>query len=479
VILEAQKNADRNSCTEPAHNCTFAVMSQIIKRTLTSIKALGEQVKIFPKFFHYFLASYVLDIMFCYLLIAFVLPEYNWLLIIGIWLVASFIKYPKIRERRYVRYVDILRLTVIQLAIFLAICFAIYTVDIGLISDVEMLDVLWVSLSLIFSKMTFVYIVRWYRKSGYGYNRFLMIGNPEELQVIAKLIEDQQYSGCQLDGILSSLPDFDELENRITSNALNEIYCSAEIKDYVWLSELLNLASKYGVSLYIVSDANQFKNWRSITSINREVLDGTMHYFPLLDRRNIVIKRIFDFIVSFIVTVTILSWMIPIIGLFIRLESKGPIFFLQARAGKGGKLFKCIKFRSMRPSQHFEQAKKGDHRVTKVGAFLRKTSLDEFPQFINVLLGQMSVVGPRPHVKQLNDQFNKNINNYDDRLLVKQGITGLSQIMGHRGETRDVESMADRIRVDLSYIKNWTLWMDIKIIFKTIIQLFVKRENAY
>jgi lipopolysaccharide/colanic/teichoic acid biosynthesis glycosyltransferase len=130
-------------------------------------------------------------------------------------------------------------------------------------------------------------------------------------------------------------------------------------------------------------------------------------------------------------------------------------------------------------SEHFVQAKKGDHRVTKVGAFLRKTSLDEFPQFINVLLGQMSVVGPRPHVKQLNDKFNKNINNYDDRLLVKQGITGLSQIMGHRGETRDVESMADRIRVDLSYIKNWTLWMDIKIIFKTIIQLFVKRENAY
>ena len=91
----------------------------------------------------------------------------------------------------------------------------------------------------------------------------------------------------------------------------------------------------------------------------------------------------------------------------------------------------------------------------------------------------MSVVGPRPHVKQLNDKFNKNINNYDDRLLVKPGITGLSQIMGYRGETRDLESMADRIRVDLSYIKNWTLWMDVKIIFKTVIQVFVKRDNAY
>ncbi|MFK7784248.1 MAG: sugar transferase [Crocinitomicaceae bacterium] len=454
-------------------------MPQIVKRTLTSVKALGERVRIFPKFFHYFLASFLLDVLFSYVLVAFVLPQYKWLVIIGAWLIASIIKHPKIRERRYVRYVDIFRLTLVQLVIFLGICFVLYHLNLELIPPVGALDVLWFSLTLIVSKMTFVYLVRLYRKSGYGYNRFLMIGNPEELKVIADLIVDQQYSGCQLDEILSSQPDFKELERRITSNALNEIYCSAEIRDYVWLSELLNLASKYGVSMYIVSDANQFKNWRSITSINREVLDGTMHYFPLLDRRNIIIKRIFDFIVSLIVTVGILSWMIPIIGLLIRLESKGPIFFLQARAGKGGKLFKCIKFRSMRPSEHFVQAKKGDDRVTKVGAFLRKTSLDEFPQFINVLVGQMSVVGPRPHVKQLNDKYNKSVNNYDDRLLVKQGITGLSQIMGYRGETRDLESMADRIRVDLSYIKNWTLWMDIKIIFKTIIQLFVKRDNAY
>ena len=357
--------------------------------------------------------------------------------------------------------------------------FALYSLNVGLIPSVTLYDVLWVSLTLMVSKLFFVYLVRWYRKSGYGYNRFLMIGNPEELEVIAGLIVDQQYSGCQLDGILSTQPDFEELEQRIASDHLNEIYCSAEIRDYVWLSEVLNVSSKYGVSLYIVSDAKQFKNCRSITYSNLEVLDGTMQYFPLLDKRNLAIKRIFDFFFSLIVTVSILSWMIPLIGLIIRLESKGPVFFVQARSGRGGKLFNCIKFRSMIPSEHFIQAKKGDHRITKVGAFLRRTSLDEFPQFLNVLLGQMSVVGPRPHVKQLNDQFTNDINNYDDRLLVKPGITGLSQIMGYRGETRDLESMADRIRVDLSYIKNWTLWMDVKIIFKTVAHVFVKRENAY
>lgn len=454
-------------------------MSNLIKETLKSIKSLGEKGSIFPKFFHYFLASYLLDVLFCYLIVFFVVPEQNIFLITGCWLIASLIKYPKIRERRYVRYVDIFRLTLFQLGIFLVMCFAVFSLNIGWLPDFAISDFLLMAVTLMASKMCFVYLVRFYRKSGYGYNRFLMIGNAEELKVIADLIVDQQYSGCQLDAIMSAKPSFKELERRITSNALNEIYCSADIRDYVWLSELLNLASKYGVSLYIVSDAKQFKNWRSITSINREVLDGTMHYFPLLDKRNLVIKRVFDILVSLVVMVSILSWMIPIIGLIIRLESKGPVFFLQARSGRGGKLFKCIKFRSMIPTKDFVQAKKGDHRVTKVGAFLRRTSLDEFPQFINVLLGQMSVVGPRPHVKQLNDKFNKNINNYDDRLLVKSGITGLSQIMGYRGETRDLESMADRIRVDLSYIKNWTLWMDVKIIFKTIIQVFVKRDNAY
>lgn len=454
-------------------------MAQLIRKSLKSIKTLSERTKIFPKFFHYFAASLLLDLGFMAASILLFLPEHDWRWVSTFWVISSIVKYPPMRVRRFVRYADIFNLTLVQLTIF----GVLYTVFFSLENDVWN-QWYWIDLSVLFgtlliSKLFFVYLVRLYRKSGYGYNRFLMIGNHEELKVIANLIENQQYSGCQLDEILETQPTIQELEQRIRVNALNEIYCSADIKDYLWLTDVLNLSSKYGVSLYIVSDAKQFQNWRSITSVNREVLDGTMQYFPLLDKRNMVIKRVFDLFLSVIVIVGILSWLIPILAIIIRLESKGPVFFLQARAGRGGELFKCIKFRSMIPSKHFVQAKKGDHRITKFGAFLRKTSLDEFPQFINVFLGQMSIVGPRPHVKQLNDKFVNEIQNYDDRLLVKPGITGLSQVMGYRGETRDLESMADRIRVDLSYIKNWSLLVDMKIVLKTITHVLLKRENAY
>lgn len=454
-------------------------MAQLINNSLKSIKTLAERSRLFPKFFHYFAASLLLDFAFLMLSMFLFIEEHNWVWVSVFWSVASIIKYPRIRMRRYVRYADIFNLTLVQLVIFGALYTAFFSLSNNVWRQEYLYDFLILSSCLMLSKMCFVYLVRLYRKSGYGYNRFLMIGNAEELKVIADLIVDQQYSGCQLDEILESQPSIQQLERRITTKALNEIYCSADIKDYLWLTDVLNLSSKYGVSLYIVSDAKQFKNWRSITSVNREVLDGTMQYFPLLDKRNMVIKRAFDLALSVVIILGVLSWMIPILAIIIRMESKGPVFFLQARAGRGGELFKCIKFRSMIPSKHFEQAKKDDHRVTKFGAFLRRTSLDEFPQFFNVFLGQMSIVGPRPHVKQLNDKFVNEIQNYDDRLLVKPGITGLSQVMGYRGETRDLESMADRIRVDLSYIKNWTLLVDIKIVLKTVTHVLLKRENAY
>ncbi len=454
-------------------------MPQLINRSLKSIKTLAERSRVFPKFFHYFAASLLLDLAFLGISSFVFLSEHFWAWIALFWTVSSILKYPPMRDRRFVRYAAIFSLTLIQLLIFGVLYTGFSSLEMEVWSREYLMDVLVLFGTLIFSKMFFVYLVRLYRKSGYGYNRFLMIGNREELKVIADLIEDQQYSGCQLDEILEAQPSIKELERRITENALNEIYCSADIKDYLWLTDVLNLTSKYGVSLYIVSDAKQFQNWRSITSVNREVLHGTMQYFPLLDKRNMVIKRVFDLVLSVVVILGVLSWLIPILAIIIRLESKGPVFFLQARAGRGGELFKCIKFRSMIPSKHFVQAKKGDQRITKFGAFLRRTSLDEFPQFFNVFLGQMSIVGPRPHVKQLNDKFVNEIQNYDDRLLVKPGITGLSQVMGYRGETRDLESMADRIRVDLSYIKNWSLLVDIKIVLKTITHVLLKRENAY
>jgi putative colanic acid biosynthesis UDP-glucose lipid carrier transferase len=205
------------------------------------------------------------------------------------------------------------------------------------------------------------------------------------------------------------------------------------------------------------------------------------------DLRNMVIlrfflrKRVFDIVFAALVTLLLLSWFIPLVALFIKLESKGPVFFKQLRTGKKGQAFYCLKFRSMTVNADADtkQASKGDSRVTKVGAFLRKTSLDELPQFINVLKGEMSIVGPRPHMLQHTEHYSKSIHNFMDRHLIMPGITGLAQVSGHRGETKELEAMAKRVNADIHYIHNMSASMDIKIIMLTVWQVFRRNENAF
>lgn len=201
---------------------------------------------------------------------------------------------------------------------------------------------------------------------------------------------------------------------------------------------------------------------------------------PLDDIANRIRKRIYDIFISSLVIIFILSWMIPLIGLLILLESKGPVFFVQMRSGKNNLPFRCIKFRSMRINKESNttQARKGDVRVTRIGRFLRKTSLDEFPQFLNVFVGNMSVVGPRPHMLKHTDDYSEVIKKYMVRQFVKPGITGWAQINGFRGETRSVWDMEKRVEHDIWYLENWSLWLDTRIIFMTGYKIFVGDINA-
>jgi len=196
---------------------------------------------------------------------------------------------------------------------------------------------------------------------------------------------------------------------------------------------------------------------------------------------NRILKRGLDITVSLFVIVFFLSWMIPIIGFLIKLESKGPVFFKQLRSALNNKPFWCYKFRSMRMNENsdLQQATRNDNRITRIGAFLRKTSLDEFPQFINVLKGEMSIVGPRPHMLLHTELYGTQIKNYMNRLALKQGLTGLAQVKGYRGETSDIKFMEDRVEHDLWYIENWSIWLDIKIIFLTVIKIFKADETAF
>ena len=199
----------------------------------------------------------------------------------------------------------------------------------------------------------------------------------------------------------------------------------------------------------------------------RRFVDKNQNFFRL--------KRVFDFTLSLIVTISLLSWLFPLIALLIWLESRGPVLFIQRRVGLGGRSFKCLKFRTMvmNSEANSKQAQENDARITRVGRFLRVSNLDEFPQFFNVLLGDMSIVGPRPHMHADCTKFASVVNGYKFRNMVKPGITGLAQVKGYRGPTKDFASIFHRYQFDAFYVRNANFWLDMRIIRKTASQTVI------
>lgn len=193
------------------------------------------------------------------------------------------------------------------------------------------------------------------------------------------------------------------------------------------------------------------------------------------------VKRAFDVALAVFVLSLLLSWLGPLLALLIRLESPGPILFRQLRTGCRGRPFYCLKFRSMRINSEADrlQACRGDARITRIGAFMRRTNLDELPQFINVLLGEMSVVGPRPHMLFHTEFYSHAIDNFMVRHCVCPGITGWAQVNGFRGETKELSAMENRVSADLWYLQNWSLALDARIVGRTITLWLNDQPNAY
>lgn len=186
------------------------------------------------------------------------------------------------------------------------------------------------------------------------------------------------------------------------------------------------------------------------------------------------LKRAADIFLSTFVILGLLSWLIPIMAVLIKLDSKGPVFFLQKRNKRGGRIFNCIKFRSMIENDDADllQAAPDDERITKLGRFLRNHFIDELPQFFNVWIGDMSFIGPRPHMVNDNNKYEEIIEFYNYRHKVKPGITGLSQAMGYVGETRNIQAMKDRVHLDIFYVRHWSLRLDMKIFWHTLRKMF-------
>jgi putative colanic acid biosynthesis UDP-glucose lipid carrier transferase len=200
---------------------------------------------------------------------------------------------------------------------------------------------------------------------------------------------------------------------------------------------------------------------------------------PLSKVANVAVKRAFDILFSAVFLFVFFPFVCLVVGIAIRLSSPGTVFFVQERRGKEGRAFRCYKFRSMRMNDDSRQATADDPRTTRVGRFLRRTNVDELPQFINVLKGEMSVVGPRPHPLWLDEQYASVIDEYMLRYAVKPGITGWAQVNGCRGETKRTEDMERRVSKDLWYQRNWTFALDISIILRTILSMFQGDRNAY
>jgi putative colanic acid biosynthesis UDP-glucose lipid carrier transferase len=267
----------------------------------------------------------------------------------------------------------------------------------------------------------------------------------------------------------------------ISNEEIDEIFCSISELNNEDLLAVVNYADNNLKVVKFIPDRSKVLSKKLQHDYYGIIPILTFRTIPLDDPFSALLKRVFDIVFSLAVLVLILSWLTPLIALVIKVESKGSVFFTQSRNGYNFKSFKCFKFRSMvvNPKADLEQVTRGDARITIFGQLLRKTSLDEMPQFYNVLKGDMSVVGPRPHMLSHTDMYAKKIDKFMVRHFVKPGITGLAQVSGFRGEVETDKDIIGRVQHDIFYIENWSFFLDLKIIFQTLYNTIKGEEKAY
>lgn len=334
--------------------------------------------------------------------------------------------------------------------------------------------------------------LKMYRRKGHNFKRIVIVGAGKNGMELYKVMKDDLSYGFNILGFFddnvalkSVLPNYlgntDEVEAFALANEVDEIYCTLPGTNDEKIVRLLNFAEKHMIRFYIVPEF--YRNLKK--SLVMEVMESipllTVRREPLQAAYNRALKRAFDIVFSLVILIFVYPILYIVVGILIKMSSPGPILFKQKRTGLYGQDFKCYKFRTMRVNAQADvlQAVKDDPRKTKVGDFLRRTNLDEFPQFINVLRGEMSVVGPRPHMLKHTEQYSALIDKYMVRHLVKPGVTGWAQVTGYRGETKNLEQMEGRVKRDVWYIENWSFFLDLKIIVVTVLNMFKGEKNAY
>lgn len=334
-----------------------------------------------------------------------------------------------------------------------------------------------------------VYQLKRYRKKGFNFRRVIIAGAGELSQELSHIFETKTELGYKFLGFFDDkntehpnyLGGIEKIKSFSKENKVDEIYCSIVDLETNQLKKIAEFADNNLIRIKMLPDVRAFLNRQLKISFYDHLPILTFRNLPLDDFVNRLIKRVFDIVFSLTAIFFLLSWLYPILAILIKISSPGPVLFKQLRSGKNNDDFWCWKFRSMTVNKDSDnlQATKGDMRITKLGAFMRKTSIDELPQFFNVLIGGMSIVGPRPHMVKHTIEYSKTIDKYMFRHFIKPGITGLAQVRGFRGETKDPKQMEYRIRMDMLYVESWSFLLDIRIIAKTIANVFQKEENAY
>lgn len=336
---------------------------------------------------------------------------------------------------------------------------------------------------------SFFYWIRTkYRLYGGNFRNVVVVGRDRNLKKIRKVF-DQPELGYRYKGFFDDrtsesptyLGKMNDSFKYILENDIDYIYCIASKLSKKELEYLVTFADNNLKKLMIIPDNKEIFSRSMSIQLYDTIPVLAMRKSPLELDYAPLIKRIFDIVFSSLVILTVLSWLTPVLFVLMKFESKGPLFFKQKRNGVNRKTFWCYKFRSMTVNKEANttMATKNDMRVTRMGKILRKTSIDELPQFINVFLGEMSVVGPRPHMESCTEKYETSVDKYLVRHFVKPGVTGLAQIKGYRGEIIKKADIVNRIRLDIFYTESWSLGLDLSIIFATVINAVRGEEKAY
>ncbi len=414
------------------------------------------------------------------------LPDRNLIYLHGN--ISELIAYSLYSKRNYYfrdRYANRVKALNYRMAIFVLTLFIL--AQIFLHKPISYLFLLKYSAFFYVLKLLVLYLLyrffRYRRKKGYSIHRVLIFGLNKTGVILGDLIKNNPELGLQLVGFITEEHDYKKCEKKVLGKYEDLARLTEELNiDMLYVTipkyyetnltrELLAVCNKIGIRVRYVP-VNQ--SWFKARVKNTEYVGSFMMYNPQeipLDRLSYrLAKRAFDILFSLSVIILLFSWLFPILALIIKLESKGPVFFVQRRTGINNKTFYCVKFRTMRTNQDADtrQATKNDDRITPIGKFLRKTNIDELPQFLNVLIGDMSVVGPRPHMLKHTKQYSALIEHYKARHFVKPGITGWAQINGYRGLTDELWKMEKRVQFDMEYLEGWTFIWDLRIVLLTI-----------